>query len=250
MSLALDAFRQSSDTEDSIARLTADDIICLSASSRIQKAGIIADVPLNTVVAGVGANRAASTAIYFLLRSGEVSRWGTGWMRPRCALVTPVRCRCWHRGERAAARGSARSRLATGEQPQAIAPAHAEQAKSSVPGGCRVHGGAWLRLRRVSSCSREAGAGCQKGRCLSYGALPTAAAGRATHGRTWKHTLKVERAPACVVHQRHCRFAMRWKELMWGSGGNRNEAGAVNKPAERGVRHYDNIIPVAEEKKL
>ena len=81
--------------------------------------------------AGVNGARAASTAIYFLLRAGEVSRWHR---------VDAAELWHWYAGaplELGVADGSGRRNialgpdLAAGERPQAVVPAHAwQQARS------------------------------------------------------------------------------------------------------------------------
>jgi len=82
--------------------------------------------------ATVDGGRAASTAIYFLLRAGEVSRWHR---------VDAVEIWHWHAGaplrlSLADAQGRAEVRLgpdlAAGERPQAIVPARAWQQATSL----------------------------------------------------------------------------------------------------------------------
>jgi uncharacterized protein len=80
---------------------------------------------------GIGATRAASTAIYFLLARGQRSHWHR---------IDAVEIWHWHAGaplelDIATAQGRARivlgSDLAAGERPQGIVPAHAWQAAVS-----------------------------------------------------------------------------------------------------------------------
>jgi uncharacterized protein len=85
-----------------------------------------------TVASGVDAARAASTAIYFLLRAGEVSRWH----RVEAAEVwhwyagAPLALTLAHAGGRRDIRLG--PDLAAGERPQGVVPAGAWQQAASL----------------------------------------------------------------------------------------------------------------------
>src|SRR5262245_61592293 len=55
--------------------LAADDVIRLLGLQPHPEGGYFRETFRDVAAAGTGSNRAASTAIYFLLRAGEVSRW-------------------------------------------------------------------------------------------------------------------------------------------------------------------------------
>ena len=109
--------------------MTADDMIRLLGLEPHPEGGHYRETFRDA--AGAGANRAASTAIYFLLRAGEISRWHKvdaaevwHWYAGAPLLLGIVE----NRVRREVRLGC---ELATGEQPQAIVPAHAwQQAKS------------------------------------------------------------------------------------------------------------------------
>ena len=109
----------------------------------------------------MGAARAASTAIYFLLARGERSHWHR---------VDAVEIWHWHAGAplelEIAAASEPRERimlgndLAAGERPQGIVPAHAWQAARSLGDWTlgRLHRGAGLRVRDIRAGAAGLGA--------------------------------------------------------------------------------------------
>lgn len=108
---------------------TADDIIALLGLAPHPEGGHFRETFRDTAM--VDGNRAASTAIYFLLRAGEVSRWHR---------VDAVEVWHWHAGaplllDIAGPEGrqaiTLGSDLAAGMRPQGVVPAHAwQQARS------------------------------------------------------------------------------------------------------------------------
>ena len=122
--------------------MTADDIIRRLGLEPHPEGGHYRETFRDTAAAGSGANRAASTAIYFLLRSGEVSRWH----RVDAAEVwhwyagAPLRLGIVENGQRREVRLGCE--LATGERPQAVVPPQAWQQAQSLGAwtlvGCTV----------------------------------------------------------------------------------------------------------------
>ena len=122
--------------------LAADDIIQLLGLEPHPEGGHFRETFRDTAVAGAGSNRAASTAIYFLLKASEVSRWHR---------VDAAEVWHWHAGAPlllSLVEGERRREfklgadLASGERPQAIVPAHAWQQAQSLGAwtlvGCTV----------------------------------------------------------------------------------------------------------------
>lgn len=121
--------------------LTADEVIAILGLSPHPEGGCFCETFRDTVSVGDG-QRAASTAIYFLLRAGEVSRWhrvdaAEAW---HWYAGAPLELHIAHAG------GSTTHRLGndlmTGERPQAVVPPHAWQQARSLGGwtlvGCTV----------------------------------------------------------------------------------------------------------------
>src|SRR5262245_44908887 len=110
-----------------LASLTADDIIRLLALKPHAEGGHFRETFRDSAAPGSASSRAASTAIYFLLRAGEISRWHR---------VDAVEVWHWYAGaplllgiadkneKREVRLGPG---LASGERPQAVVPAHAWQ---------------------------------------------------------------------------------------------------------------------------
>jgi hypothetical protein len=122
------------------SNMTADDIVRLLGLAPHPEGGHYRETFRDT--AGAGAARAASTAIYFLLRAGEVSRWHK---------VDAAEVWHWYAGAALllaiAEKGTRREvrlgpDLASGERPQAVVPAHAWQQAQSIGAwtlvGCTV----------------------------------------------------------------------------------------------------------------
>lgn len=115
--------------------MTAEEVIALLRLEPHPEGGYFRETFRDIATAGTGDDgRAASTAIYFLLRSGEVSRWHT---------VDAAEMWHWYAGAAlelgiAAPDGDAAPRrirlgndLAAGERPQAVVPpGHWQQARS------------------------------------------------------------------------------------------------------------------------
>ena len=121
---------------------SADDVIRLLGLEPHPEGGHFRETFRDTAAAGAGSNRAASTAIYFLLRAGEVSRWHR---------VDAAEAWHWYAGAPLligiAGNGEKREvrlgcNLAAGERPQAVVPAHAWQQAQSLGAwtlvGCTV----------------------------------------------------------------------------------------------------------------
>ena len=114
--------------------------------------------------ATVGAGRAASTAIYFLLRAGERSRWhrvdaAEVW---HFYLGAPLALRVAAAGERTTLRLGAG--LAAGERPQLVVPAGAWQSAASLGAwtlvGCTVAPGfefSGFELAELGFCTASSG---------------------------------------------------------------------------------------------
>jgi uncharacterized protein len=123
-----------------VASLTADDIIRLLGLQPHPEGGHFRETFRDA--AGAGSGRAASTAIYFLLKAGEVSRWH----RVDAAEVwhwyagAPLLLGIAEDGQRCEVRLG--SDLAAGERPQAVVPAQAWQQAQSLGAwtlvGCTV----------------------------------------------------------------------------------------------------------------
>ncbi|MGE0849373.1 MAG: cupin domain-containing protein [Hyphomicrobiaceae bacterium] len=124
----------------SIRNLTPDEVIELLQLSPHPEGGHYRETFRD--MASVGGGRAASTAIYFLLRQGEVSRWHR---------VDAAEAWHWYAGAPLAltiADGAGRHSvrlgpdLAAGDRPQAVVPAHAWQQAASLGAwtlvGCTV----------------------------------------------------------------------------------------------------------------
>jgi predicted cupin superfamily sugar epimerase len=122
--------------------MTADDVIRLLGLQPHPEGGHFRETFRDAAAAGAGANRAASTAIYFLLRAGEVSRWHKvdaaevwHWYAGAPLLLSLV-----ENGQRREVRLG--SNLASGERPQAVVPAQAWQQAQSLGAwtlvGCTV----------------------------------------------------------------------------------------------------------------
>ena len=122
--------------------LSANDIIRLLGLEPHPEGGHYRETFRDAAAAGAGSNRAASTAIYFLLRAGEVSRWHKvdaaevwHWYAGAPLLLGIV-----ENGQRREARLG--PELASGERPQAIVPAQAWQQAQSLGAwtlaGCTV----------------------------------------------------------------------------------------------------------------
>jgi uncharacterized protein len=122
------------------SNLTADDVIRLLQLAPHPEGGHYRETFRDAASAGTG--RAASTAIYFLLRAGEVSRWHR---------VDAAEAWHWYAGAPleltiadTAGRRCVRlgTDLAGGERPQAVVPAHAWQQAASLGAwtlvGCTV----------------------------------------------------------------------------------------------------------------
>jgi uncharacterized protein len=120
--------------------MTADDVIRLLGLEPHPEGGHYRETFRDAATGG--SSRAASTAIYFLLRAGEVSRWHR---------VDAVEVWHWHAGaplllSLAEAENRRDIRvgidLAAGERPQAVVPAHAWQQAQSLGAwtlvGCTV----------------------------------------------------------------------------------------------------------------
>jgi uncharacterized protein len=122
--------------------MTADDVIRLLGLEPHPEGGHYRETFRDTAAAGAGANRAASTAIYFLLRAGEISRWhkvdaaeAWHWYAGAALLLGIV-----EDGQRREVRLG--TNLVAGEWPQAVVPAHAWQQAQSLGAwtlaGCTV----------------------------------------------------------------------------------------------------------------
>jgi hypothetical protein len=124
------------------SNMTADDIVRLLGLAPHPEGGHYRETFRDTAAAGAGAARAASTAIYFLLRAGEVSRWHK---------VDAAEVWHWYAGAplllAIAEKGTRREErlgpdLASGERPLAAVPAHAWQQAQSLGAwtlvGCTV----------------------------------------------------------------------------------------------------------------
>jgi predicted cupin superfamily sugar epimerase len=122
--------------------MTADEVIRLLDLAPHPEGGHYRETFRDAATAGMGSQRAASTAIYFLLRAGEVSRWHR---------VDAAEVWHWYAGAPLALaivegkeRGDFRlgPGLAAGERPQAVVPAHAWQQAQSLGAwtlvGCTV----------------------------------------------------------------------------------------------------------------
>ena len=120
--------------------MTADDVIRLLDLAPHPEGGHYRETFRDTATAGSG--RAASTAIYFLLKAGEISRWHR---------VDAAEVWHWYAGAPLAlaiVEGKERRDvrlgpdLASGERPQAVVPAHAWQQAQSLGAwtlaGCTV----------------------------------------------------------------------------------------------------------------
>jgi len=120
--------------------MTADDVISLLGLQPHPEGGHYRETFRDSTAAGSG--RAASTAIYFLLRAGEISRWHK---------VDAAEVWHWHAGaplalaivESGVRRGIRLGvDLAAGERPQAVVPAQAWQQAQSLGAwtlvGCTV----------------------------------------------------------------------------------------------------------------
>jgi uncharacterized protein len=122
--------------------MTADDVIRLLGLAPHPEGGHYRETFRDAATAGAGTGRAASTAIYFLLRAGEISRWH----RVDAAEVwhwyagAPLLLGIVENGQRREARLGAD--LASGERPQAVVPAQAWQQAQSLGAwtlvGCTV----------------------------------------------------------------------------------------------------------------
>jgi predicted cupin superfamily sugar epimerase len=124
-----------------ISKLSADDVIRLLELRPHPEGGHYRETFRDAATVGPG--RAASTAIYFLLRAGEVSRWHR---------VDAAEVWHWYAGAPlllSVAKEAERRRdfrlgidLAAGELPQAVVPAHAWQQAQSLGAwtlvGCTV----------------------------------------------------------------------------------------------------------------
>ena len=122
--------------------MTADDMVRLLGLQPHPEGGHYRETFRDTAAAGVGANRAASTAIYFLLKAGEVSRWHRvdaaevwHWYAGAPLLLGIVE----NRQRREVRLGPD---LISGERPQVVVPAHAWQQAQSLGewtlAGCTV----------------------------------------------------------------------------------------------------------------
>jgi len=115
-----------------VDRLTAEDIIRLLELHPHPEGGHYRETFRDRATAAVGSGRAASTAIYFLLRAGEISRWH----RVDAAEVwhwhagAPLSLAVVENGNRHTVRLGID--LAAGERPQAVVPAHAWQQAQSL----------------------------------------------------------------------------------------------------------------------
>jgi predicted cupin superfamily sugar epimerase len=122
--------------------MTADDVIRLLGLQPHPEGGHYRETFRDTRRADSGPGRAASTAIYFLLRAGEISRWHR---------VDAAEMWHWYAGAPLALTivdGKQRRAvklgmdLAAGERPQAVVPAHAWQRARSLGAwtlvGCTV----------------------------------------------------------------------------------------------------------------
>ena len=120
--------------------MTADDVIRLLDLAPHPEGGHYCETFRDTATGGSG--RAASTAIYFLLKAGEISRWHR---------VDAAEVWHWYAGAPLAlaiVEGKERRDvrlgpdLASGERPQAVVPAHAWQQAQSLGAwtlaGCTV----------------------------------------------------------------------------------------------------------------
>jgi predicted cupin superfamily sugar epimerase len=122
--------------------MTADDVIRLLGLEPHPEGGHFRETFRDAVVTGAGSNRAASTAIYFLLRAGEISRWhrvdaAEAW---HWYAGAPLLLGIAENGEKREVRLGCN--LASGERPQAVVPAHAWQQAQSLGAwtlvGCTV----------------------------------------------------------------------------------------------------------------
>jgi predicted cupin superfamily sugar epimerase len=112
--------------------MTADDVIRVLGLQPHPEGGHYRETFRDTAAAGAGANRAASTAIYFLLEAGEVSRWHRvdaaetwHWYAGAPLLLGIV-----EDGQRREVRLG--TDFGAGERPQAVVPAHAWQQAQSL----------------------------------------------------------------------------------------------------------------------